>query len=71
MARVLHGGSNLFVRGLMATGVMVTPQSMHSATAFWYLVFWDPWFLGGGILFCAAAWHYRREARRAIVGASG
>ena len=55
----LHGGANLFVRGLMAAGVMDTPQSMHSTTAFWYLVFWDPWFLLGGILFCAAAWHYR------------
>ncbi len=67
---VLHGGSNLLVRGLMAVGVIVTPQSMHSTTAFWYLVFWDPWFLVGGILFCVAAWHYWRTARESNAGAA-
>lgn len=65
---VLHGGSNLLVRGLMAAGVMTTPPSMHSTTAFWYLVLWDPWFLLGGMLFCVAAWNYRRAARESCVG---
>ncbi len=65
---VLHGGSNLLVRGLMAAGVMTTPPSMHSTTAFWYLVLWDPWFLLGGMLFCVAAWNYRRASRESCVG---
>ncbi len=64
---ILHGGSNLIVRGLMAAGVMITPPSMHSTAAFWYLVLWDPWFLLGGMLFCVAAWNYRRKTRESYV----
>ena len=64
---ILHGGSNLIVRGLMAAGVMTTPPSMYSTTAFWYLVLWDPWFLLGGMLFCVAAWNYRRKTHESYV----
>ncbi len=52
----LYAGANLIARGLMALGVLSTPASMHSTAAWWHLVFWDPWWLLGGIFFCAAAW---------------
>ena len=51
---VLDGGVNLAVRGLIAIGVTNTPESMHSMAARWHLLLWDPWWLLGGLLFCAA-----------------
>lgn len=53
---VLYAGANLTARGLMAIGILSTPVSMHSTSAWWHLIFWDPWWLLGGILFCAASW---------------
>jgi len=57
---VLYGGANLLVRGLMVLGILTTPASMLSTAAWWH-VFWDSWWLAGGILFCAAAWAARRH----------
>lgn len=57
----LYGGANLAVRALMSAGVMQTPDSMRTAAARWHLLLWDPWFLGGGLLFCAAAWQFQRR----------
>ncbi len=53
---VLYAGANFAVRGLMALGILDTPASMYSAAAWWHLILWDPWWLLGGVLFCAAAW---------------
>ncbi|HET7579125.1 MAG TPA: DUF3995 domain-containing protein [Bacillales bacterium] len=58
-----YGGLNLAVRGLMAIGMLETPESMYSAAARWHLLFWDPWWLLGGILFLAAVWHFQRSSR--------
>jgi hypothetical protein len=60
----LYGGANLAVRAMMGLGVLSTPESMRSAAARWHLLVWDPWWLLGGILFCAAAWTYPRYHRR-------
>ncbi|MEW9675157.1 DUF3995 domain-containing protein [Lentibacillus sp. L22] len=57
----LYGGANLFIRGLMAVGVMATPESMHSTAARWHLLFWDPWWLLGGVLFILAVLHFIRN----------
>ncbi len=65
---VLYGGVNLAVRGLMTIGAMNTPESMHSTAARWHLLLWDPWWLLGGLLFCAAAWHYQRRSCNRRVG---
>ena len=65
---VLYGGANLAVRGLMAVGLLSTPESMHSTAAQWHLLLWDPWWLFGGILFVAAAWYYTRRSRDWRVG---
>lgn len=62
----LYGGANLGVRGLMAVGVMSTPESMHSAAARWHLLLWDPWWLLGGVLFGVAAWGYQRGSRTKV-----
>jgi hypothetical protein len=61
---VLYGGANLAVRGLMAVGLVATPEAMHSPAARWHLVLWDPWWLLGGILFVAAAWYATRRGRQ-------
>ncbi len=60
---VLYAGANLAVRGLMALGVIATPESMRSAAAQWHLLLWDPWWLLGGALFVAAAWSAGRRFR--------
>ncbi len=57
----LYGGANLSVRGLMALGLMETPESMRSAAARWHLILWDPWWLLGGVLFLLAAWQFRQS----------
>ena len=54
LALALYGGANLAARGLMALGILETPASMRSAAAAWR-IFWDPWFLLGGLLFLTAA----------------
>jgi hypothetical protein len=61
---VLYAGANLAVRGLMAAGVMPTPEAMHSAAARWHLFLWDPWWLLGGLLFVATAWFAGRAPAR-------
>jgi len=52
-----------------------TPSSCSSesgADAYWYVRFWGPWFLLGGLLFMTAGWAYMRNSsnRRIAVGAS-
>lgn len=53
---IVYACLNLGVRGLMAVGVLSTPDSMRTAAAQWHLLLWDPWWLLGGILFVAASW---------------
>ena len=57
----LYGGANLIVRGVMALGLIETPESMRSVAARWHLVLWDPWWLLGGVLFLLAAWQFQNR----------
>lgn len=57
-----EGVANLMVRVVMALGLIPTPASMYSPTAYWHLVLWVPWWMLGGLLFCLAAWHARRRS---------
>lgn len=54
---------NLGARAIQAVGLIPTPDSMYSAAAWWHLLFWDPWFLAGGVLFLLAAWQFRGATR--------
>jgi hypothetical protein len=58
----LYAGANFAVRGLMATGLIDAPASMHTPVAQWHLLFWNAWWLLGGLLFTAAAWLYSRRS---------
>ena len=60
---ILYSGANFLVRGLMWAGILNTPESMHSTAALWHLLFWNPWWLLGGILFSATAWQEIRGYR--------
>jgi len=68
---LLYGGANLAVRGIMAVGLLATPESMHSAAARWHLFLWDPWWVLGGALFVLAAWWSGRLPRRGPSPAGG
>jgi uncharacterized protein DUF3995 len=53
---VLHG-ADFVVQGALALGGFVdVPASVPLAAIRWSTFFWGPWFLLGGLLFCAAAW---------------
>jgi hypothetical protein len=52
--------ANLVQHGLMKAGAIDTPEALGSSAATWHLVFWDPFWLLGGVLFTAAAWQYGR-----------
>lgn len=55
---LLYACANLVEHGLMAIGVISIPAGLGATALRWHLVLWDPWWLIGGILFCAAAWSY-------------
>jgi hypothetical protein len=52
---ILYAGANVGARAIMALGLIDTPDSMHSSAARWHLLFWNPWWLLGGILYVAGA----------------
>ena len=56
----LYAVANLIDHALMAAGVRHTPEGLGSTALRWHLVFWDPWWLLGGLLFLGAAWNARR-----------
>ena len=58
----LYGGANLAVRGVMALGLIETPEAMRSVAARWHLLLWDPWWLLGGVLFLLTAWQCRHRS---------
>jgi hypothetical protein len=61
---VFHGGDFVIQGALALGGVVDVPASAPWATIRWYTFLWGPWFLIGGILFCAAAWHHQRTSQR-------
>jgi hypothetical protein len=66
---IAYALANFVQHGLMKAGAIDTPEALGSSAATWHLVFWDPFWLLGGVLFTAAAWQYGR-ASRAPAGAS-
>lgn len=52
---ILYGVATMAQHGLMVAGVIATPEGLGEAAARWHLLFWDPWWLLGGILFLVAA----------------
>jgi hypothetical protein len=55
MLLLFHGG-DFVVQGALALGGFVdVPASAPWAAIRWYTFLWGPWFLLGGLLFCAAA----------------
>jgi hypothetical protein len=56
----LYGGLGMIADGLRAGGAL---ENTGSSAVWWHLLLWDPWWLLGGLLFVAAAWHAQRGAR--------
>ena len=56
----LYGVANLVDHGRMVAGLRATPAVLGEQAARWHLLLWDPVWLLGGVLFLAAARHYRR-----------
>lgn len=61
---VVYGGLNIAARGVMALGIISTPESMYSAAATWHLLLWDPWWMLGGLLFIWAAYQAKDNASK-------
>ena len=59
----LYGAANLVDHGRMVSGLRDTPAFLGERAARWHLLFWDPVWLLGGVLFLAAAWQARHGAR--------
>jgi hypothetical protein len=59
---IFYAVANMIQHGRMAAGVSNIPDLLGSITAVrWHLLFWDPFWLLGGILFIMAAWRYSRQ----------
>jgi hypothetical protein len=58
-----EGAASWVQHGLMAAGVLSTPEGLGATALHWHLVLWDPWWLVGGILFALATWSYSRRSR--------
>jgi hypothetical protein len=57
--------ANFVQHALMKAGAVDTPAALGASAATWHLVFWDPFWLLGGLLFTAAAWRATRASRAA------
>jgi len=64
MLLLFHGGDFVVQGALALGGVVDVSESTPRAVIRWYTFLWGPYFLVGGILFCAAAWHHHRKSRR-------
>lgn len=60
---VLYGGVNTLLHGLVMAEV-ITPEHVNRTALTWRLLFWNPWWILGGILQCAPAWNYYRLPSR-------
>lgn len=59
---VLYGGIQFLLEGLVLSGMLHVTGPVDWNGMRWHFWLWDPWWLLGGILFCAAAWAYQRKA---------
>ena len=66
-----EGDPTLFA-ALWITDALELFLRVRRGRAYWYVRFWGPWFLLGGLLFMTAGWAYMRNSsnRRIAVGAS-
>jgi hypothetical protein len=60
LSMMLYGISLLVQHGLMLTDVIDRQESLDATALRWHFLFWDPWWLLGGVLFALAAWFYMR-----------
>lgn len=60
----LYGIANLVDHARMVAGLRAIPPVLGERAARWHLVFWDPFWLLGGILFLMAARTSGRQAWR-------
>jgi hypothetical protein len=51
----LYGVAGLIEKLLMVTCVMDIPESIGRGPVWWYLFFWEPWWILGGVLFLMTA----------------
>ncbi len=61
---LLYGGLGWLQALLWETGVQDIPTSVGPTAARWKLVFWDPFWLLGGVLFLWAVLEFRRSERQ-------
>lgn len=57
----LYGIAGIVEKLLWETGVRDVPTSFGDDRVRWYLLFWDPFWLLGGLLFIAAIWRFQRS----------
>ena len=60
---LFHGGDFVLQGSLALGGLVDVSASAPWDVIRWYNFLWGPYFLLGGILFCAAALHFQRESR--------
>lgn len=61
---IYEGAASWVQHALMVAGVIDIPAGLGRRSAYWHLVFWDPWWLVGGLLFGLATLHmYARRCR--------
>ncbi len=58
---LLYGGVGWVQALLWETGVHDIPPSVGAEASHWKLVFWDPFWLAGGLLFFLAVWKFHRR----------
>ncbi|MFD0587308.1 DUF3995 domain-containing protein [Paenibacillus sp. GCM10027627] len=58
-----YGGAGLIKVALMEAGATNIPAAIGPQAVRWYLWFWQPLWLAGGILFFTATWHGYRASR--------
>jgi hypothetical protein len=61
---LLYGLGNFIQHGLMLTGNIPVAQLLGTPSAVrWHLLFWDPFWFLGGVLFVLTAWYYSRRSK--------
>jgi hypothetical protein len=58
---VAYGILNLTDHALMLTGATDIPPALGESAAWWHALFWDPYWILGGVLLTLAASDYRRS----------
>jgi len=51
-----------------AVGELGIVESIDPSTVRWYLLLWEPYWVLGGLLFLAAAWHFRQSSPSVAAG---